>query len=308
MLFLLSLSLLFISYPYILSRSRRIWIGKEYIVSAGRLTHSANQAHFRNSRMNDPLLSLEEAASYLHVSKTSLRRWTNEGRLECVRVGKRAERRFRTSDIQRFVSTRTAGEKEMSPRGALDAAAAQGVPRHVSLHYRNRDELWRLFGPHVVDHLRRAAPLIYIHDEGARGDVLERLGGEGFDVTELERQGLLRLLVPGEAYLRTGSFSAKRMIDFIESAILDRRALGYTVMLVSGDMAWCLSGAHGVEEMIPYETALNELLARYPDVTIICNYDMMRVPTEIHFGALCAHPHTQVPDRFVQGFYRGMDK
>jgi excisionase family DNA binding protein len=230
--------------------------------------------------MNDPLLSLEEAASYLHVSKTSLRRWTNEGRLECVRVGKRAERRFRTSDIQRFVSTRTAGEKE----------------------------LWRLFGPHVVDHLRRAAPLIYIHDEGARGDVLERLGGEGFDVTELERQGLLRLLVPGEAYLRTGSFSAKRMIDFIESAILDRRALGYTVMLVSGDMAWCLSGAHGVEEMIPYETALNELLARYPDVTIICNYDMMRVPTEIHFGALCAHPHTQVPDRFVQGFYRGMDK
>ena len=40
------------------------------------------------------LLTLDEAATYLAVSKTTLRRWTNDGRLACHRVGPRNERRF----------------------------------------------------------------------------------------------------------------------------------------------------------------------------------------------------------------------
>jgi excisionase family DNA binding protein len=35
------------------------------------------------------LLTLDEAATYLAVSKTTLRRWTNDGRLACHRVGPR---------------------------------------------------------------------------------------------------------------------------------------------------------------------------------------------------------------------------
>jgi excisionase family DNA binding protein len=40
------------------------------------------------------LLTIEEAARYLNVSKVSLRRWSNSGRLRCFRVGVRGERRF----------------------------------------------------------------------------------------------------------------------------------------------------------------------------------------------------------------------
>ncbi len=228
------------------------------------------------------LLSLDEAAHYLNVSKTSLRRWTNDGRLACVRVGHRGARRFRLAD----------------------SAAADGVPRHVCLHYRDRAELWRLFRGYVIDHLRHDAPFIYIHEEGARADVHARLAAEGLDPAVLEPRGLLRLLVPSEAYLRNGSFSAPRMVDFVESAILDRRALGFTSMLVSGDMSWYLTGAEGREGMIAYETALNDLLGRYPDVTIVCNYDMVRLGGELTLGALCSHPHVHLPDRFMPGFYR----
>jgi excisionase family DNA binding protein len=261
------------------------------------------------------LLTIEEAAQFLNVSKTSLRRWTKLGTLPCVRVGARRERRFLQDDLECLLNrdplppsrqpTTTVGGSS-DPIAVLDEAATRGVPRHVSLHHHDRDELWRLFLPYVLHHLERGAPMLYIHEEeeGARADVVKRLRDEGFDADELASRGLLRLLVPTAAYLRTGSFSATRMIDFMESAILDLRALGHSAILVSGEMTWYLSGAEGVEEMIPYEAALNELLRRYPDVTIVCHYDMTRLPGSVNLNAICAHTHVQLPDRIVAGFYR----
>lgn len=256
--------------------------------------------------MKNQLLTIDEAAKYLNVSKTSLRRWTNEGRLACIRVGPRGERRFRVEDMQGFLEPTHRGRPAdiEDPGQVLGPAAAQGIPRHVSTHYSYRDELWRMFRPYVVDHLSRGAPILYIHEAPARDDILSRIAGEGHDPAALVARGLLKLLVPAEAYLRTGAFSAPRMIDFMESAILDRRAYGHENMLISGEMTWYLSGADGVQAMIPYEMALNDLLRRYPSVTIVCHYDVNRLPGAITLGALCSHPHVHLPDRVVPGYFR----
>lgn len=258
------------------------------------------------------LLTIEEAAQHLNVSKTSLRRWTKLGTLPCVRVGARQERRFLRQDLERFLergvdpqpaARAASAESAADPLVTLIEAAKHGVPRHVSLHFDHRDDLWRLFRPYVLDHLKRGAPMLYVHEENSREDVLARLRGDGFDPDRLTEQGLLRLLVPAEAYLRTGSFAPERMIDFMEAAILDRRSAGHDAMLISGEMTWCLSGAPGVEGMIEYESRLNELLARYPHVTIVCSYDMHRLSGAITLGALCSHPHVQLPDRLVPGYF-----
>ena len=49
------------------------------------------------------LLDIREAAEFLRVSETSLRRWTNAGRLPCLRIGGRRERRFRRADLLAFI-------------------------------------------------------------------------------------------------------------------------------------------------------------------------------------------------------------
>src|SRR5437879_12576237 len=59
----------------------------------------------------DELLDIKQAAQFLKVSETSLRRWTNAGRLACLRVGRKRERRFRSEE-------RRVG-KECRHRGAL---------------------------------------------------------------------------------------------------------------------------------------------------------------------------------------------
>src|SRR5258706_12229565 len=60
------------------------------------------------NHMQDPvpaeLLDIREAAALLRVSETSLRRWTNAGRLPCLRVGGRRERRFRRGGLLGFLS------------------------------------------------------------------------------------------------------------------------------------------------------------------------------------------------------------
>jgi hypothetical protein len=156
-----------------------------------------------------------------------------------------------------------------------------------------------------MEHLQRKAPILYTHDEGAREDFLERLGREDWDGAKLEGEGLLRLLRPAEAYFRTRAFAPARMLDFLESNILDRRAIGHGVMMMVGaETNWCLGSAEDKQRLADYEISLNDLLGRYPDVTAVCTYDLRRIDAALVLSALCSHPHVQLPDRLVRGYYR----
>src|SRR5688500_9783017 len=74
---------------------------------------------------SEDLLDIEQAARFLNVSETSLRRWTNSGRLRCLRIGQRRERRFRRSDLIAFMEAQPGtGVGASDPVGsALETAA-----------------------------------------------------------------------------------------------------------------------------------------------------------------------------------------
>jgi excisionase family DNA binding protein len=254
------------------------------------------------------LLTIEEAARYLNVSKTSLRRWTNSGRLRCHRVGVRGERRFAVADLEEFL-VGARGEAAVrgvaGPLAVLDEAAANGAVRHVCSHVRDVEESWRLFLPYFRHHAECGAPVVYIHDATSREQFEAFVRAAGWDPEELTARGLLRLLHSSQAYLRTGTFSADGMLAFIEAAIEDARARGHEKALVSGEMTWSLAGAPGSSEMIAYEARLNDLLLTYPDVTIVCHYSTERFGAELTVDAMRAHPFVQLPERLFPGFYTG---
>jgi excisionase family DNA binding protein len=261
--------------------------------------------------MNDKLLNIEQAAQYLNVSKTTLRRWTKSGTLACMRVGAKGERRFLQKDLDTCLLE--SGEQRpiavpprpprADPLTALREGAAKGVPKHVCLHFQDRDELWDLFRPYVRFQMKNNAPILYIHDPAEREDVMTRFRSEGWEPEALIANGLLRLMLPEESYLRSGVFVAERMIDFMESAILGFRSAGHTTVLLSGEMNWYMGDAPGVVMMFNYERLLNTLLLRYPDVTIVCHYDMHRMSGAAAIGAMCSHPHVHLPHQFRPGYY-----
>src|SRR5256885_13489364 len=72
------------------------------------------------ARDPERLVNTKQAAELLNVSEISVRRWTNEGRLACRRVGGRRERRFRRQDLLDFL--------ENLDRRVGDAVLVGGVP------------------------------------------------------------------------------------------------------------------------------------------------------------------------------------
>ncbi len=258
-----------------------------------------------------PWLTIDEASRYLNVSKASLRRWTKAGRLNCQRVGVRGERRFAAADLAAFLRDSTgplttAGETAaLDPQGLLEAAARAGGVRHLCSHGSDGAESWRLFAPFFRDHAQSGAPIFYIYDATTRAQLRSAIVAAGWDPQALIDRGLLELVHSSAAYLRTGSFSAAAMLDYVGGVIERAQARGHRKMLFSGEMTWSLSGAPGSHEMIGYEDRLNDLLAGSPDVTIVCHYSTERFDAKLTLEALRVHPYVQLPAGLFRGFHSG---
>ncbi len=50
------------------------------------------------------MLTVREVALLLHVHSNTVRRWSNRGTLKAYRITRRGDRRFKQSDIDRFLT------------------------------------------------------------------------------------------------------------------------------------------------------------------------------------------------------------
>ncbi|MGH2348085.1 MAG: MerR family transcriptional regulator, partial [bacterium] len=65
-------------------------------------------------RLMDPVLTLHEAAAILNLSKATVRRYTEQGKLSCQRTAG-GQRRFRLSDIMALMETPPTSSSPFSP-------------------------------------------------------------------------------------------------------------------------------------------------------------------------------------------------
>jgi excisionase family DNA binding protein len=244
-------------------------------------------------------LTIAEAAAFLRVSETSLRRWTNSGKLRCFRVGGRNERRFLKQDLLTFMPP--ADDRATVPP---TAASSDTRERHVCLLFHAPEEQWQLLRPYLLAHLRADAPVLYMHDSTLPERLVERLRAEGLAIDDLLAGGLLRILPPAQSYLLAGRFDPQRMLAFMESAILAGLAAGHGRVFLTGEMTWSLANAPGAERMMTYEALLNPLVEKYPAVTIVCQYDLQRFNAASVLDVLLTHSSAQLASGLVDGFYR----
>lgn len=247
-------------------------------------------------------LTITEAAEFLQVSETSLRRWTNNGTLRCFRVGGRNERRFLKEDLLAFMQ-KIDFELDVQELESETSSDSLSVERHICMFFANYEEQWQMMHPYILENLRAGIPVLYIQDSTPTERLKELLRAESFHVEELISRGLLKILPPEEAYLLTGRFDARRMLAFIESAILGAIAAGHDRVLLTGEMTWSLPDTPGAESMMQYEALLNPLVDKYPGVTIVCQYDLQRFDGPSVLEALLTHPSVHVSSGRVAGFY-----
>jgi transcriptional repressor of dcmA and dcmR len=238
----------------------------------------------------DELLDIAQAAEFLNVSETSLRRWTNAGRLACLRVGRRRERRFRRADLLAFLEHQPAADPADAPRSTAPQSAhtvIDGVAYALGAH------LCGLFASEVgrikqaiaflEDGLRPGTACFYSAPEAARAEVLSYL--------EKSRPSLRADIAAGRLVLADYIPSPSAQLEYWDNSMRAASRAGAHTFRIVGDLRG-LGPNVPDEGLFEYEAGYEELIAkRFPLVTL-CQYDVRQFSGVTILNALKLHRDT----------------
>jgi transcriptional repressor of dcmA and dcmR len=228
---------------------------------------------------HEDLLDIKQAAQFLNVSETSLRRWTNAGRLACVRVGRKRERRFRRADLLAFLEEQPAGAR---PASHVCAFYASDLSRATLAAAFLADGLH----PNTVSYLA-AAPTAQdqiLRDLEPRHPALQ---------TDLDVGRLMLLEYPDADEARA------YRDNWAELFSAARRAGAHTLRVV-GDGSGGVALRLAPDAVLEYERLYGELVQRF-QVATLCLYDVRHASGLDVLGLLQCHDgiFPQPVDRLV---------
>ena len=224
---------------------------------------------------SESLLDIEQAARFLNVSETSLRRWTNDGRLACLRVGRRRERRFRMSDLLAFL--------EGEPAGGSRGAGSLPHGTHLCGLYSSDEGQVRQAVTFFEGGFPARSVSFLVGTPEIRGRILAGL--------ERAFPELAVAVAEGRLVLSDYAANASAQLTWWETQIGQAVRRGATLMRAIGD-AGAFAKAASSEELASYEAAFDQRIAgRFPVITM-CQYDVRSFTGLVLLDALKSHPHS----------------
>ncbi len=233
----------------------------------------------------DELLNIKQAAEFLNVSEASLRRWTNSGRLACLRVGRKRERRFRRADLLAFLEEQPMGGSASA--GAVESPAApaetSGVlvaeRAHLCGLYSTDEGRTAQAAAFLAEGLRLGATCILMAAPSARDDILAELSRAHPDLPA----GIHDHLQMITEY--AGSSRAQlREFESRYRAALDAGARSLRMVADT----WLVAQRMTRKELIEFEAAYERMSQPYPIVTL-CLYDVRMFGSMDVLAALKGH-------------------
>lgn len=250
-----------------------------------------------------PLLTISDAATLLNVSKATIRRWTNEGRLKCSRIGARDERRFRETDLIEFIDQSTPDTAKHSDPLANSLPPGAASSRHCCIISNDINEEWLSLGLEVLKSLEEGANVLVIEDSFRKERLETLLIDNDLDKGELLATHALRCVSVEDSYFLSGSMQWDRAVAFVESAILEAKARGFDKTLVVGAGSWAsdCEGEDVVSELRKYELGLDQMLSRHSGARVLCPYAATQVNSKMMVQAFETHPVVRIQSTYIPG-------
>jgi excisionase family DNA binding protein len=214
------------------------------------------------------LLDIREAAEFLRVSETSLRRWTNAGRLPCLRVGGRRERRFRRADLLALI-------------GVADRAPPSAARGHCCGLYTSDLGRVRAAAAFLRDGLRSDARCLFAAEPPLQREVIAQL--------EHDRPAIRSDLKTGRLVVAEYRASATAQLKYWRAEIRAARKSGISRLYVIGDLSAGAFSRMPFSESLVYEAAYDRSIARVFPVTTLCLYDARKISGLDAAGLLQCH-------------------
>jgi transcriptional repressor of dcmA and dcmR len=236
------------------------------------------------------LLDIGEAARFLSVSETSLRRWTNSGALQCLRVGRRRERRFRRADLLAFVEQEPARllQSETQP-AANDVAGAFDD----SISVRRGGHLCALYASELGRATLAVRFILEGLDEGSMVYVAASIRSTKRLLRYLEekRPSLQRDRDAGKLVFAEYEESPRAQIKDFEIELDKASAAGAQSFRVFGDV-WEMRKKGTAQRFADYEASYDQFIVRRYPVVTVCAYDVRRFSGVEVLEALKLHRDT----------------
>lgn len=160
---------------------------------------------------------------------------------------------------------------------------------HLGFVYQTEAEYQALLTPFFRQGLERGEKILYISDAHPIETILDNLRDDGLEVEPYLDRGQLRLMTPGESYLRTGLFNPDDMLALWQKETERALVEGYRALRGAAEMSGALQGPAGSERLLEYESKLSSFL---PDSNclLICLYHGSGLDAEMLFNVLATHP------------------
>jgi len=156
---------------------------------------------------------------------------------------------------------------------------------HACAFVTSVEEERAIIDPFFLEGLRKKEKAVYIVDPAHRDQHEARLRA-GTQSPEL-----VEVTTWNDAHLKGGSFDQCRMMASLEELIRDHAATGQPPMRLVGQMRWIQSSPPGIEQLVEYESTVNEVLNRGKTPTV-CVYDVRKLSGSMMMDLLRAHPLT----------------
>jgi transcriptional repressor of dcmA and dcmR len=234
----------------------------------------------------DELLDIKQAARFLQVSETSLRRWTNAGQLACLRVGRKRERRFRRSDLLAFMENQPAGVAGgLVTDEARQQTIVAGIPLSYGTHlcglYGNDSGRDRLAVAFLADGFQPGTVCFLTASPEVRAQIIGQI--------ERGRGPLDRELEEGRLVLSKLHSTSREQYDYWEASFVLALSGGAESLRVLGDMTSCLDAGMSLDDIVEFEAGYDRMLARRFPVVTLCLYDVRRFESLEVVRALKGH-------------------
>jgi excisionase family DNA binding protein len=227
----------------------------------------------------EPLLNIKEAAAFLHVSEMTIRRWTNQGLLQCYRVGNRRARRFKTSELlSHLEATAMQPEPATVPLGYGGLVAPDGA--HIAHLNQASSEGVEVATAFITAGIRSGETVCIVAPDAGMEKIITALVRSGIPVAALRESGRI--------HLSQGMETPDRQSQFIAQAARARRG-GFRVF---GDMRWVKTKNWTARDLKSLEEAPHApVTTTSPGMLFLCQYTLASCTGEEAMVALETHSH-----------------
>ncbi len=172
------------------------------------------------------------------------------------------------------------------------AGAALKHRCHACAFFHDREEEYRLLLPFVKEGFEQKDKIFQIVDGRHLDERRRRLGTLGIDVAAAEQSGQLEVRPWADAHLRGDRFDQHAMLALVEEVLGDGKAQ-FGLTRFWANMEWSLEDFPGCDDIVEYESRLNDVTSRFDDV-VICTYDLNRFSATVVMDILRTHPQVIV--------------